>query len=209
MIKRPTDWDKIDGVEFGDYETLELGGHEVVIKNAYEYTGQTGNTSLKIEVDIAGNDKQAGFFQKQYDNNNNADKKWPNGAVKYVSLKEEKICLEMFKGFTTAVENSNPGYTWDWNEESLIGKKICGVFGLEQYQKQDGTTGMATKLDHFRSLDKLAEVKVPQVKFLDGSRLDYEQYKNVKNSGVTEIKGDKIDEFIDNNLSTSSENMLD
>jgi len=65
MIKRPTDWDKIDGIEYGDYETLELGGHEVVIKDAYEYTGQSGNTSLRVEVDITGNDKQAGFYQKQ------------------------------------------------------------------------------------------------------------------------------------------------
>lgn len=90
MLKKPTDWDKIDGIEYGDYEQLELGGHEVVIKNAYEYTGKTGNVSLKIEVDIIGKDKQAGFYQKQYDNNISSDRKWPSGACKYVSLKEDE-----------------------------------------------------------------------------------------------------------------------
>ena len=35
MLTRPTDWDKIEGIEYGEYENLELGGHEVIIKNAY------------------------------------------------------------------------------------------------------------------------------------------------------------------------------
>lgn len=201
MIKRPTDWDKIDGIEYGDYETLELGGHEVVIKNAYEYTGQSGNTSLRVEVDITGNDKQAGFYQKQYDNDNRNDKKWPNGAIRYISLKEDEMCVALFKGFTTAVENSNPGYQWNWDEKSLVGKKLCGVFGLEEYEKQDGTVGVATKLIQFRSLNKLPEVQIPKVKLLDGTFVDYDDYQEIKNSQQIEvIKGDKIDDFINENL---------
>jgi len=201
MIKRPTDWDKIDGIEYGDYETLELGGHEVVIKDAYEYTGQSGNTSLRVEVDITGNDKQAGFYQKQYDNDNRNDKKWPNGAIRYISLKEDEMCVALFKGFTTAVENSNPGYQWNWDEKSLVGKKLCGVFGLEEYEKQDGTVGVATKLIQFRSLNKLPEVQIPKVKLLDGTFVDYDDYQEIKNSQQIEvIKGDKIDDFINENL---------
>lgn len=202
MLKKPTNWDTTEGIEFGDYETLELGGHEVVIKNAYEYTSeQSGNTSLKIEVDIAGNDKQAGFFQRQFDNNPSADKKWPNGACKYVSLKEEENCIALFKGFTTAVENSNPGYKWNFDEKTLIGKKLCGVFALEQYKKQDKTLAFATKLTQFRSLDKLKEVKVPNVRFLDGSTLPYEEYKEckeIKNSHTAST--DEVDKLIDQNL---------
>ena len=60
-------WETTEAKEFGDFEALELGGHEVVIMNAEEYTSViTGNTSLKVSVDIAGNDKQKGFFKKQY-----------------------------------------------------------------------------------------------------------------------------------------------
>ena len=55
-------WDKTEAKEMGERETLELGGHELVIMDAREYTGLTGNTSLKVSVDIAGNDKQKGFF---------------------------------------------------------------------------------------------------------------------------------------------------
>lgn len=203
MLKRIENWDKIDGIEFGDYESLELGGHEVVIKKAYEYTGQSGNTSLKIEVDVCGDDKQAGFFQKQFDNNPSADKKWPNGACRYVSLREDEMCLAMYKGFITAVENSNTGYKWDFDETTLVGKKLCGVFGLEEYTKSDGTVGVSTKLVQFRSLDKLADVKIPKVKLLSGETVDYEDYeaiRNSKKSGVEIIKGDQIDTFIEENL---------
>ena len=45
------DWNEAEAKEFGEYENLTLGGHEVVIKNAGLYTGQTGNTTLKVEVD--------------------------------------------------------------------------------------------------------------------------------------------------------------
>lgn len=208
MLKKPTEWDKIEGIEYGDYEMLELGGHEVIIKNAYEYTGQSGTTSLKVEVDIAAGDKQAGYYQKQYDNNILADRKWPNGACKYISLREDSNCVALFKGFTTAVENSNPGYKWNFDETTLIGKKLCGVFGLEEFEKQDGTISTTVKLVQLRSLDKLKEVKVPKVKLIDGTTMDiddYEEYgrnrstKNNNNNTVASA-GDEVDKFIENNL---------
>lgn len=206
MLKKPNIWDTTEGIEYGDYEQLELGGHEVVIKAAYEYTGQTGNTSLRIEVDIAGNDKQAGFYQKQFDNNMSVDRKWPNGACKYISLKEEENCVALFKGFTTAVENSNPGYKWNFDETTLVGKKLCGVFGLEEFEKQDGTITTVVKLTQFRSLDKLEDVQIPKVKLLDGTTMtvdDYMEYGSShasKNASKTTVTGDKVDKFIDDNL---------
>lgn len=192
-MEKPKNWDSVEAIEYGDYESLALGGHEVVIKNAYEYTGQTGNTSLKVEIDIAGNDKQKGFFQKQFDNNTNQDKKWSNGACKYISLRDDEKCVAMFKGFTTAVEKSNPNYTWNWDEKTLIGKKVCGVFGLEEYEKQDGTIGTTTKLTQFRSLDKLQEVKIPKVKKLDGSLVEYEDYIKNKGKSIFEDFGSAIE----------------
>lgn len=191
-MEKPKNWDSVQA-NTGDYENLKLGGHEVVIKNAYEYTGMTGNTSLKIEVDIAGNDEQKGFYQKQYDNNTNSDKKWPSASCKYISLKEDDTCVAMFKGFTTCIEKSNPGYTWNFDEKTLIGKKICGVYGLEEYEKQDGTIGTATKLVQFRSLDKLNEIKIPKVKLINGTFVDYEDYKNKSVKIANDLFGDVVE----------------
>jgi hypothetical protein len=189
-MEKPKNWDSVQA-NTGDYESLKLGGHEVIIKNAYEYKGMTGNTSLRVEVDIDGNDEQKGFYQKQYDNNTNSDKKWPSASTKYISLKEDDTCVAMFKGFTTCVENSNPGYTWNFDEKTLIGKKLCGVYGLEEYQDNEGKTKTATKLVQFRSLDKLNTIKIPKVKKLDGTFVDYEEYKN--GSSSTTPFDDKIE----------------
>lgn len=172
-------WDTTEAKEFGEFENLELGGHELVIMDAREYTSEaSGNTSLKVSVDIGGLDKQKGFFQKQYDENPNQDKKWSTGGTKFLSLKDEQLAY--LKGFITALEKSNPNFKFNKNGEwkQLKGLKIAGQFGLEEYEKQDGTIGTATKLIQFRSLDKLKEIKIPKVKLLNGDLVDYEEYKN-------------------------------
>lgn len=185
-------WEETEAIEYGEYETLELGGHACIIRNADIYRSeQSGNESLRVQVDIDTSDKQAGFFKKQFDNDTRSDKKWSNGATKYFSLKEEN--LGMLKGLITAVENSNSGFKFDMDESKLKGKKIAGVFGWEEYEKQDGTTGVATKLVQIRSLDKLNEIKIPRVKKLDGSFVDYEQYKNHRaTASAEEIFGSSI-----------------
>lgn len=183
MIK-PQNWETVEAApEFGEREKLALGGHIVVIKRAYEYVGMTGNESLKIEIDIADGE-QKGFFQKQYDENTNSDKKWPSAGCKYISLKEEN--LPMFKGFITTVENSNAGYTWNFDEKTLTGKKLVGVFGLEEYLDNEGKLKTATKLTQFRSLDKLNEIKIPKVKTLKNEYVDYEEYVANKSKNSVE-----------------------
>ena len=196
------DWNEAEAKEFGEYENLTLGGHEVVIKKAGLYTGQTGNTSLKVEVDIAGNDKQAGFFQKQYDNNPLAERKWSTGAVRYMSLKKES--LGYTKGFITALEKSNNGFKFDTNKgwDQLNGLKCVGVFGLEEYEANDGNIRTSTKLQNFRSLDKLSEVKIPRVKLLNGGTMEYDEYINNRNNNKPEnVFGDDTvqidDTFLD------------
>ena len=86
------DWEEVEAVEMGDYEKLELGGHEVIILDARLHENElTGAKSLKISIDIANSDKQAGFFKRQYDNNTLSEKKWPNGGTKYMSLSKESL----------------------------------------------------------------------------------------------------------------------
>lgn len=191
-------WETTEAKEFGEIERLELGGHELVILDAREYKSEiSGNVSLKVSVDIGGKDKQKGFFQKQYDNNTLSERKWPTGGVKYMSLKDEQ--LGFLKGFITALEKSNPNFKFNtkgtW--EQLKGLKIAGQFGLEEYEKQDGDIGTATKLVQFRSLDKLNEIKIPKVKLLNGDMVEYEEYKkmNDENKQLNDLFGDSVVEI--------------
>ncbi len=195
------DWEEVSPIEMGDFETLELGGHEVVIMDARLYTSeQSGNTSLKVCVDIAGNDKQKGFFKKQYDNNNLSERKWPSGGTRYLSLKKES--LQFTKGFVSALEKSNNGFKFDTNKgwEQLNGLKCAGVFGLEEYQDNEGNTKLATKLVQFRSLDKLKEIKIPKVKLLDGTMVDYNDYNEFYRNKKEKDGYDKVVEIVGDDL---------
>lgn len=192
------DWNNTEAKEFGEFETLELGGHEVVIKNAELYTSQqSGNTSLKVEVDITGNDKQTGFFQRQFDENTNADKRWPSGATRYMSLKKESLAYT--KGFITSLEKSNNGFKFDTSKgwDQLKGLKCAGVFGLEQYINNEGQTKTATKLTQFRSLDKLDSIKIPNVKLLNGTTIPYEEFmKSSTNTNANENPFEGFDDAV-------------
>ena len=197
MLVKPNNYDEITVNE--DFERLELGGHKGIIKKVEEYTSPvSGNTSLKVEVDTDKTDKQPGYFQAQYDNNMLADRKWSTGAIKYVSLKQDENCVKMLKAFLTSVENSNNGYTYDWKKDvdQLIGKKVGLVFGLEEYEGQDGNLKTATKLTQFRSIDKVDNVKIPKVKLLDGTFVEYEDYAK-KTQEKNNVSSDPFAEFDD------------
>ena len=177
MLVKPSNYDEIQVNQ--EFERLELGGHKGIIKSVEEYTSTiSGNTSLKVEVDTATDDKQPSYFQKQYDENTNTDKRWSSSGTKYVSLKQDEKCIKMLKGFITSVENSNNGFTYDWNKDvdQLKGKKVGLVFGLEEYENDKGETKTATKLTQFRSIDKVDNAKIPNVRLLNGSYIEYDKY---------------------------------
>lgn len=183
MIKKPSNYDNVEAMEF-DFTPIELGGHKGIIMKAEEYTSpQSGKTSLRVSTDTAKDDKQPEYFAEQYKNDTRIDRKWSNSAIKYVPLGEEESQVKMLKAFITAYENSN-NCKFDWNKDwkQLTGKKIGLVFGMEEYESQDGTLKTNNKLREFRSIDKVDNVKIPKVKKLDNSYVDYEEYINSKNS---------------------------
>ena len=188
-------WEKTEAKEVGEYESLKLGGHVVKIVSAERYEGLTGNVSLKICVDISGKDEQKDYFKNIYDNNTSSDKKWSTAATRYLSLKEEN--LGYLKGFITALEKSNKDFKFDLNKgwDQLVALFCAGVFGLEEYEDNDKKIKRATKLVNFRSIDKLDEIKIPRVKLIDGSYMDYEEYKNSDVMEAKKIFGDSTVEI--------------
>ena len=202
MIKKPSNYDNVEVMEF-DFTPIELGAHKGIIMKAEEYTSpQSGKTSLKVSVDTAKDDKQPEYFKEQYKNDVRIDRKWSNSAIKYISLGEEENQVKMLKSFITAYENSN-NCQFDWNKdwEQLTGKKIGIVFGMEEYENQAGELKTVNKLREFRSIDKIDNIKIPKVKKLDNSYVDYEEYINSKNSSnepfsdfgnIVEISSDSL-----------------
>ena len=194
MIKKPSNWDAVEVMEF-DYTPIELGGHKGIIMKAEEYTSpQSGKTSLRVSVDTAKDDKQPEYFTEQYKNDTRIDRKWSNSAIKYIPLGEEENQVKMLKAFITAYENSNNcKFDWgkDWNQ--LDGKNIGLVFGMEEYENQSGELKTINKLREFRSIDKIDSIKIPKVKLLDGSYVTYDDYMERKenlSSKVNDLFGE-------------------
>lgn len=178
-MEKIKDFDKIEAKGMDDFKGLPIGAYECVIKDArINHNEITGKNTLKISVDIASGEYKD-FFKKAYENDTRIDKKWNNNAVRYLAYEGENVSY--FKGFLTIVENSNPGYKWNWEESTLRDKKLVGVFQYEEYEKQDGTKGIKVRLSKFRSLDKLKDIEVSDnVRKLDGSYVTYDEYMESK-----------------------------
>ncbi len=202
MIKKPSNYDDIELKEY-DFTPIVVGGHKGVIMNAVEYLSeQSGKVSLKVSVDTAKDDIQPEYFAEQYKNDTRVDRKWSNSAIKYVPLGEEKSQVRMLKGFITAYENSN-NCQFDWNKdwEQLKGKKIGLVFGTEEYINNVGEKKTNNKLRDFRSIDKINDVKIPKVKLLDGTYIDYDDYEEHHTSNQNPFtEFENITEISDNDL---------
>lgn len=188
------DFDKIEAKGMDDFRGLPIGAYECVIKDArINHNEQSGKDTFKVSVDIASGEYKD-YFQKMYESDTRIDRKWNNNAVRYLAFTGDNVAY--FKGFITTVENSNVGYAWDWDETKLKGKKICGVFQYEEYEKQDGTKGVKVRLSKFRSLDKMKDIEVSySVKLLNGSYMSIDDYNERKeeSNDPFEVYGNSVE----------------
>lgn len=199
-MEKINNWNEIDAKGMDDFRGLPIGAYECIIKDArINHNEQSGKDTFKVLVDIASGEYKD-YFQKMYENDTRIDRKWNNNAVRYLAYEGDNVAY--FKGFITTVENSNAGYTWDWDETKLKGKKVCGVFQYEEYEKQDGTKGVKVRLSKFRSLDKMKDIEVSDsVRLLNGSYMSIDDYneKKEENNDPFAAYGDTV-EITDNIL---------
>ena len=174
-MEKIKDFEKVEAKGMDDFKGLPIGAYECVIMDArVNHNEQSGKDTFKVSVDIASGEFKD-YFRKMYENDTRIDRKWNNNAVRYLAYEGDNVSY--FKGFIKVIENSNVGYIWDWDETKLKGKKVCGVFQYEEYEKQDGTKGIKVRLNKFRSLDKLKEIEVSDsIKMLDGTYTSYDDY---------------------------------
>lgn len=147
------------------FEPLKLGGHPCVIKSVEETkTKTTGKDMLKVYVDIADGDEQAGYYQNRFDTDPRENRKWP--CISYIVCEDKDGgCSKALAGFVTSIEESNPGFKFPWDKTSLLkGKKVGGVFGQEEYKGTDGEIHKATKLNWFCSVERAKTAAVPKLK---------------------------------------------
>lgn len=89
---------------------------------------------------------------------------WPYAFVR--SYKD--TALRFFKGFKTAVENSNPGFVFNNDPQSLVGKFVGVVLAEEEYVSKTGEVKTRLYVAEQRSGKAIREgdFKVPELKKL-------------------------------------------
>lgn len=170
-------------------ERLKLGGHicKVLEVKTESFTSQKdGKTyeQLIIKFDIESPDEQAGFYANKFSEDAAKDAlnaKWKGfHRISIPTDSSEEFIKSRFKAFTTSVEESNPGYKWNWEENTLIGKVFGGVFAFEEFTNQEGKTITMSRIRYVKSTDKIFEVEIPKVKMADGTYMEYEDYVEMK-----------------------------
>lgn len=170
-------------------ERLKLGGHicKVLEAKIESFTSQKdGKTyeQLIIKFDIESPDEQAGFYANKFSEDASKDAlnaKWKGfHRISVPTDNSEDFIKSRFKAFTTSVEESNPGYKWNWEENTLVGKVFGGVFAFEEFTNQEGKTITMSRIRYVKSTDKIFEVEIPKVKMADGTYMDYDDYVEMK-----------------------------
>lgn len=148
--------------DIAEGKRLQPGGYICRIVSAEDVPDKE---YLKISYDIALGDYKD-YWKETFDRFGT----W-NGNF-YKSYKEK--ALPFFKGFMTAVEESNSGYIFNDDERTLTGKLVGLVIGEEEYRKQDGKIGKRFYVDAVRSVEaiKKGEFEVPELKTLTLSPTD-------------------------------------
>lgn len=144
MINRPKNWDNVQA--FSDRPKLPVGAYVCKIKKAVVQNNGYGD-QLCILFDIVDGD-YAGFYADEFKSNQRDDKKW-KGVLRQFLPKDDgsdkdEWTKSTFKGLITSVENSNRGYQWNWDENSLAGKEVGIIFRNEEWE-YEGKTGWAVR----------------------------------------------------------------
>ena len=147
-------------------EQLPAGGYIAKICGAREEKYDWGSV-LVIAFDIAEGEYKD-FFTKQFKESTVENKKF-KGTYRLTVPKQGSQYfdsnLRQFNNALWAIEDSNPSYKWDWNEDKLKGKLVGVLFGNEEWAMDD-RTGWTTKCRYLISVSdvKAGKFKIPKDK---------------------------------------------
>lgn len=183
MIKKFNDYDATKS--YGEIQQLPKGGYELIVMGVQLESNSKGQY-LKIACDVC-NGEYLGFFRTDYDNQQTEDKKWHCNYLLSIpnddGSEQDGWTKRRFKTVMEAFEESNSGYHWNWDEQTLKEKKIGGLFNIREYEK-DGKVRQATNLAQLTTIKSIKEgtYKIPDDKLLNKKSSD-NSFVNVSDNG--------------------------
>lgn len=166
----PKNWDNTQAFD-GNFEQMTPGGHICRITGA-RVEAPFGSEQLVLALDVQEGTKYDGFYAKLFKDRQaqNPSAKWPC-VFRQFTLTTDGEASPYFKGLIKCVEESNPGYKWNWMEATLKDKMIGVIFREEEFEANDGSIKTTIRPAFIRSVARIREgVDVPDIKRLDGSK---------------------------------------
>lgn len=156
----------------GTVYTLPSGNYEMFIMSAQLMKSKSGRDMLKIAFDVAEG-QYADFYRKKYEADKKRDPekvKWSADAYFYQMCDEQS--LGRFKGFIKCLEDSNSGFTWDWDEKKLHGLHFAGQTRNEP-SLYNGKTYDHNKLVNIYPVSELENLPKLQDKTVEQESADF------------------------------------
>lgn len=136
-------------------EPLPAGGYVAKILGA-EVKSYSWGDVLNISFDITEGDYK-NFFTDKYRSDTRDDKKW-KGIFRINIPREDSPYAASekaaFNNMIWALETSNPGYRFDWDETKFKGKAVGVIFRDKEYYF-NGKFGTTTECGQFTSLEEV------------------------------------------------------
>lgn len=154
----------------GGVPQLPKGGYIAKILDCKEES-KNGYSWLAISFDISEGEYK-GHFAEQYRANINENKKWRgtyNAFIPDETSQYYEDNLNKFKTMIANIEESNPGYHWDWDETKLKGKTVGVIFGEKEFETESNGIIILTECRGIRSVKCIKEgkFKMPALKKLN------------------------------------------
>lgn len=188
-MKKPQGYE--EAKVYTESQRLPAGGYVVEIKRAICDKYQNGNEYLQISFDISEGEYE-GYYQKQYEESTIEPKVYKGririNLPKDDGSEQDNWTLRTLKTNMTAIEDSNEGYTWDWDENTLVGLTAGLLFRNKEYD-YEGRQGFWTEPFKFIPADKVrsGDFKMPKDKLLPP-----EKKQAAPPAGFTEITDDDV-----------------
>lgn len=148
--------------EVGSFESPKAGGYIAGILDVENFPERE---YLKFTYDII-----EGEFKNYYRNLKN-EKGWALPTF-IKSYKDNPVVLGFFKGMVTSIEESNKGFKWDGETESMFkNKKVGIVLQEEHYLNSKNEEKIKYSVERLHSVNaiKNGDYKVPEPKLLANS----------------------------------------
>lgn len=190
----------------GERMTLPPGIYEGHIINAkVDELGDAPALMIQVEIDKG---EYAGFFRRQYESQQGGQYSVRYKGVYRITLPDGKDeqhdnwRQHQLEGAVWALEDGNPGYKWDWNEERLKGLKVGLNVREREYYVDAERNGTTYEIGRFESVAKINDpdvskhpkvMKKRELSDRDKRKRDQAAAKPIAApNGYEEVEGDEL-----------------